>query len=72
MSDVPSESTFSCAFKDFAESDLPSRVHEAVIKEGYADQIVGHVSPCNIHVVPCSGLKVLFRYLQDRLCVVHA
>ncbi len=27
---------------------------------------------CNIHDVPCSGLKVLFRYLQDRLCVVHA
>ena len=41
---MPSESTFSRAFKDFAESDFPSRVHEAVIKEGYADQLVGHLS----------------------------
>ena len=44
MSDVPSVSTFSRTFKEFAEAKLPSRVHEAVIKDGYADQLVGHLS----------------------------
>ena len=43
-SDVPSASTFSRAFKKFAEADLPSCLHEAVIKEGYEDQLVGHLS----------------------------
>ncbi|MDE2732130.1 MAG: transposase [Bacteroidota bacterium] len=40
--DVPSESTFSRAFAEFAESDLPGRLHAALIKEGYSEQLVGH------------------------------
>ncbi|MDE2731806.1 MAG: transposase [Bacteroidota bacterium] len=42
--DVPSESTFSRAFAEFAESDLPGRLHAALIKEGYSEQLVGHIS----------------------------
>ena len=41
---VPSEATFSRAFKEFAEADLPARLHEALIEEGYAGQLVGHIS----------------------------
>jgi hypothetical protein len=41
---VPSESTFSRAFAEFAQSSLPSRVHEALIKRTYKDCIVGHIS----------------------------
>lgn len=41
---VPSEATFSRAFAEFAKSDLPSRVHEALIKRTHEDRIVGHVS----------------------------
>jgi hypothetical protein len=41
---VPSESTFSRAFAEFAASALPARVHEALIKSAFADRIVGHVS----------------------------
>lgn len=40
---VPSESTFSRAFKEFAKSSLPEKVHQILIKEIYKDQIVGHV-----------------------------
>jgi transposase len=41
---VPSEATFSRAFAEFAKSELPSRVHEALIKRTHEDRIVGHIS----------------------------
>ena len=43
-SEVPSESTFSRTFAEFAKSSLPNRVHEALIKRAYKDCIVGHIS----------------------------
>jgi hypothetical protein len=43
-SEVPSESTFSRAFAEFADSTLASRLHEALIKETQADRLVGHIS----------------------------
>ena len=43
-SNIPSESTFSRAFAEFAETELPKRAHEALIKNAYRDEIVGHVS----------------------------
>jgi len=43
-SEVPSESTFSRTFAEFAEGGLPSRVHEALIKRTYKDCIVGHIA----------------------------
>jgi hypothetical protein len=43
-SQVPSESTFSRAFAEFAESSLPNQVHEALIKKTYKDCIIGHIS----------------------------
>ena len=44
LSEVPSESTFSRAFAEFAESELPSRVHEALIRQTHADRLVGHIA----------------------------
>jgi Transposase DDE domain/Transposase domain (DUF772) len=41
---IPSESTFSRAFAEFAASALPARVHEALIKTTHADRLVGHIS----------------------------
>lgn len=41
---VPSESTFSRAFAEFAESGLPARVHEALIQKTHKDRLVGHIS----------------------------
>ncbi len=43
-SDVPSESTFSRAFAEFARGDLGAVVHEAMIKARYGDKIAGHIS----------------------------
>lgn len=40
---VPSESKFSRAFKEFSRTSLPDKVHQALIKGVYKDQIVGHV-----------------------------
>jgi hypothetical protein len=42
--EVPSGSTFCRAFAAFAASALPSRLHEALIKETHADRLVGHIS----------------------------
>ena len=43
-SQVPSEATFSRAFKEFSELNLLDKMHEAVIKENYTDKLVGHAS----------------------------
>ncbi len=42
--DVPSESTFSRAFKEFSQMQLPNRIHVALIKKGYEGELVGHIS----------------------------
>ena len=42
--EVPSEATFSRAFAAFAASALPSRLHDALIKDTHADRLVGHIS----------------------------
>jgi hypothetical protein len=41
---VPSESTFSRAFAEFAKGELASRLHAAVIERTHADRLVGHIS----------------------------
>lgn len=43
-SQLPSESTFSRAFADFANTELPHRVHEALIKKTLGDEIILHNS----------------------------
>ena len=42
--EVPSEATFSRAFTEFAESALPSRLHEVLIETAMQDHLVGHIS----------------------------
>ena len=42
--EVPSESVFSRAFAEFAATQLPQRVHEALIRETHHDRLVGHLS----------------------------
>ena len=42
--EIPSESTFSWAFAEFAENDLAGRMHKALIKEALGQGIVRHVS----------------------------
>lgn len=42
--DIPSEATFSRAFKEFSDSQLPKKVHEALIKVCYKDELIGHMS----------------------------
>jgi len=41
---VPSEATFSRAFTEFSASELPSRMHEALIVASYKGRLIGHVS----------------------------
>lgn len=42
--DIPSASTFSRAFAEFAETGLGDRVHEALVKAYVGDKVVMHVS----------------------------
>lgn len=42
--DVPSESTFSRAFTEFAACGLVTRTHDALVKDYLADELIGHVS----------------------------
>ena len=50
---IPSESTFSRAFSEFAESNLLGRMHEALVKEFIGDSIVGHVSRDSTAIPAC-------------------
>ena len=42
--EVPSESGFSRAFAEFSDTQLPQRVHEALIGNTHRDRLVGHLS----------------------------
>ena len=44
VSSIPSESTFSRAFEEFSKRQLPSLIHEAMIRNYMKDKIVGHIS----------------------------
>lgn len=41
--EVPDETVFSRAFREFAESELPQRVQEAVVKRTRGQRLVGHI-----------------------------
>lgn len=43
-SEIPDESTFSRAFAQFAESELPKFAHNTLVSKAYENQLVGHVS----------------------------
>lgn len=42
--ELPSASTFSRAFTEFAASELPGRMHEALIGRAFEDRLVGHIA----------------------------
>lgn len=42
--EIPSESTFSRAFAEFSNSELPQRVHEELIKKHLGNEIISHNS----------------------------
>lgn len=44
LSDIPSLSTFSRAFAQFAQAELPQRIHEALVKKHCGPKLVGHTS----------------------------
>ncbi len=41
---VPHESTFSRAFAEFAQMELPQFVHETLIRETQKDRLIGHIA----------------------------
>jgi hypothetical protein len=41
---VPHEATFSRAFAEFAQIELPQFVHEALIRETQKDRLIGHIA----------------------------
>lgn len=44
VKDIPSESTFSRAFAEFAASDLPALCHEALVTATLKNELIGHIS----------------------------
>jgi len=41
---IPSESTFSRAFAEFAASELATQAHDSLVREYLADELLGHIS----------------------------
>jgi len=48
---IPSESTLSRAFAEFAESRLTEEVHEVLIKKHMSDHLVGHISRDSTEII---------------------
>ena len=44
VSDIPSESTFSRAFAEFAKSGLGDKVHDALVENCIKAELIGHIS----------------------------
>jgi hypothetical protein len=44
LSDIPSEATFSRAFKEFAKIGLGEKVHQALVAQWVTPELVGHIS----------------------------
>jgi|ERR1035438_773133 hypothetical protein len=44
LREIPHESQFSRAFAEFADSELPQRLHEALIEATQKDRLIGHIS----------------------------
>ena len=44
LSDIPSESTFSRAFTEFAVSELANRAHDVLVKDYLGGELLGHIS----------------------------
>jgi hypothetical protein len=42
--DIPSESTFSCAFAEYSQGCLAQKIHEAMVKKHCRGKLAGHVS----------------------------
>ncbi len=58
---IPHEATFSRAFAEFAQSDLPQRLHAALIECTRKDRIIGHIARDSTAIearekLPTSGL----------------
>ena len=50
-SSIPSESTFSRAFAEFAKTNVSAKIHEAFVKKYHADRIALHVSRDSTEIV---------------------
>ena len=53
---IPSESTFSRAFDEFAQTKLPQEAHKVLIESTLADEVILHVSRDSTAIVSCYDL----------------
>ncbi len=44
IAEIPSESTFSRAFSEFAAGELGKQAHDSLVKEYLSDELIGHIS----------------------------
>lgn len=73
VSDIPSESTFSRAFAEFARSGLGDRVHEALVgkKEGSSLLLAFLHSHCELFELNAHRMLSLAARLYPFRCAVH-
>jgi hypothetical protein len=74
--EVPSEATFSRAFKEFAEKKLLDVIHDAVVSENYTGKVAGHASMDSTAIVvrgkSCRKIRRRRNSLQRRNMATRA
>jgi hypothetical protein len=53
VEELPHESTFSRAFAEFAQMELPQFVHAALIRETQKDRLIGHIARDSTATLAC-------------------
>ena len=69
---VPHESTFSRAFDEFAQMQLPGFVHEALIRETQQDRLIGHIARDATAIEARERFPETPAQRQERLAAVKA
>ncbi len=63
---IPSESTFSRAFADFARRKLPERIHESLIRLTQHNRIIGHIARDSTAIEARERFPETYRQKLDR------
>lgn len=64
-SSIPSESTFSRAFAEFAKNDTASKIHEAFVIKYHGDKITMHISRDSTEIVAREKMRITETKVQE-------
>lgn len=69
---LPSESTFSRSFDEFAKTDLLGRIHSALVSRSLGDKLIGHINRDSTSIEARESLSIEFIETQKSAAAARA